>query len=624
MHPIRFNIFSSASILVFLFFLTTQISLNLQLHIANLILTFFLAGIIAVTIIKMLLSKTDYLLSYKFFFGLLLVNALPSFLLYWIRLKENYQYVTWNVDWRQTLAQSYAYSVSASHNNLYDGFDSSYHSLAALLGSAMPSVFGRSPDILLFLFIPLLCVFSLINFLYVFIQKTKQSLLNFVLASNIVLLTPLYRFDNFIGFIRDYPDSFLFDARMMLNSYLAFALVLSAAALRIATNSFGLHSLIYGTTFVSLIFIKPQFIPFVVIFLLITRSFAGNDNSLISQVGNRFSWAREMVFLTLSGLLAMFFSRERTTLPIPEPSFSRDLSIFYQNRILLSFFAYFTLIGIVILLLYKIGLHLLAKGMFLISTIYVALFVAMSLLNFRITYDQAMRWNLLGPGIVSVFDSDLEQGFVIVFVLLIILFSVSITCLSYKPSHSPVQINFLSIFVVLVTLIKFGGSFQLYTNPQFGYEYLNNSKLVYTLEDTKNLTLILVNDFSDPADDYQRYGRGEYLASEGLYNYFIASKAPDSFMAYDFPSRLMQVKRFFNTPLSDYHEKFLEENQISHVLISERCLPVWFRPQSQFAKKDYVLIARREFTNKSSSFLDFSVNSSRKSQSKVSGLAKCL
>ena len=624
MYSVKFSIFASVSILAFILLLTFQMVLKIQVPTINLILVIFLGTVIVGAVVKIFISRRHLSLFYKFFFCLLLFNSFTSSLLYWIRLREDYKYVTWNIDWRQTLAQSYAFSVSGTHNNLYQGFDSSYHSLPALLGSAMPAIFGGSPDLLLFLFIPLLCVFSLVNFIFVFIQKARLSSAVFVIASNIVLITPFYRFDNLTSLIKQYQDLFLLDSRLMLNTYLAIALVSSAAAITITTFDLRINSLIYGTTLFSLSSIKPQAIPFVAIFLMLTRYFAFKTEGISSKVASRYFLAHDFMILTLLSLLAMIFLRERTTLPVPVPTLALYFNNLYQTRTVLSVIAYFALIGMLTFLLFKAGVRLFAKTILLTSSIYASLFVVMILLEFRIDSDEASRWNLDEIGNPSVFDSDLEQGFIVIFILLLILVSVALTHLWNNSSYTLNRKRVLPMLVVIASLMKLIGSAHLYNEPRFGYEYVNSSKLVSALEDGDYVSLILVNDFSDPADNFQRYGRGEYMASEGPYDFFVASKAPDSFMASDFSTRISEVRKFFTTSISDYHKNFLEINNISHVLISSRCLPVWFRPESLDVKRGYVLITKSEFISGKSTFLDFSVMNSRKSQVKVFGLANCL
>jgi hypothetical protein len=118
-------------------------------------------------------------------------------------------------------------------------------------------------------------------------------------------------------------------------------------------------------------------------------------------------------------------------------------------------------------------------------------------------------------------------------------------------------------------------TFQRVSYPIQFNEAVDTLDLDETLENIPLDARVLVNDISDPADGFQRAGRGEFLAMGGRVRFYLASSMPDNYLAPDYLQRVHAVRNFFRNPISDQSFEFLETNGIDFILVSTRCIPVW-------------------------------------------------
>lgn len=87
--------------------------------------------------------------------------------------------------------------------------------------------------------------------------------------------------------------------------------------------------------------------------------------------------------------------------------------------------------------------------------------------------------------------------------------------------------------------------------------------------------LWLSNDLADPADDYARPLRATNLTGFSTAQFYVSNLAYMSWTEPDAVERLNNVQRFFLTEWSPWHQEFMVENSIDHVVIHDRCAIAW-------------------------------------------------
>ncbi len=87
--------------------------------------------------------------------------------------------------------------------------------------------------------------------------------------------------------------------------------------------------------------------------------------------------------------------------------------------------------------------------------------------------------------------------------------------------------------------------------------------------------LIVASDLSDPAQNHRRSGSAFYLSNAYGHQFWITqTRYGHQFVAETAP-RVRYLERFFGTDWSSWHAHMLAEEEVTHVMISERCPPVW-------------------------------------------------
>jgi hypothetical protein len=88
--------------------------------------------------------------------------------------------------------------------------------------------------------------------------------------------------------------------------------------------------------------------------------------------------------------------------------------------------------------------------------------------------------------------------------------------------------------------------------------------------------LVIASDLADPADNYKRNLRGFLLTAYGGHAFYVSNLRYWHYTRSDAVERLKAIRAFFGSPWSGWHGAWLAHTHITHVLVSDRCLPRWW------------------------------------------------
>ncbi len=88
-------------------------------------------------------------------------------------------------------------------------------------------------------------------------------------------------------------------------------------------------------------------------------------------------------------------------------------------------------------------------------------------------------------------------------------------------------------------------------------------------------TLLIASDLADPAQDYSRPLQAMLLTAYGGHSLYVANLRYIHYVEPDALNRLQELRSFFGAPWSPWHTAWLASRRITHVLVDDRCTPVW-------------------------------------------------
>jgi hypothetical protein len=502
-----------------------------------------------------------------------------------MRIIHSKKYI-WNIDYRQSYVQSLELersSEDAISNFTYFGFQSSYHSGHALLAAQIKEIAGLDLDFGLFLFVPLIAFISILFFITAVGRFFKFSNNEIMMVNFTCFFLPTFLFMSADSKPKLIQQNLL-GSHLMLNGMLALATIFGIGSISLLrTTKFSQVLVFMYICQISLIAIKPQYIPFSMLFfsmLLILKSH---------------SVAKVIAFALFNFPIILLTSRTSIA-----PNFKFEIVAPDRDILLLPF-----ALGIFLLVAHLARSD--SNKCILREHVVVSFFIAiilftfvrllMGILQFQIDVDILSRLQEFWPWAdLSVFDYDLEQGFLILYIWVIILFTYS---LLRALRLTGLQHRILVLVMTVLVCLSTWSTLQRIIYPINFNEAVATSDLTETLEITPFNARVLVNDIADPADDFQRAGRGEYLAMGGRVSFYLASSMPDHYLAPDYLQRVKAARTFFQNRITVESVKFLEDNSIDFVLINTRCIPVWMddiKWQNDFPK--FILYSREDFIDR--------------------------
>ncbi|HEY9480322.1 MAG TPA: hypothetical protein VIP79_09535, partial [Gemmatimonadaceae bacterium] len=88
-------------------------------------------------------------------------------------------------------------------------------------------------------------------------------------------------------------------------------------------------------------------------------------------------------------------------------------------------------------------------------------------------------------------------------------------------------------------------------------------------------SLLISSDIADRANDYQRPLRAPLLTAYRGHQFYLSDLRYVHYVRPDAVERLTQLRQFFGAPWSPWHDAWLAERHITHILVDSRCSPVW-------------------------------------------------
>lgn len=511
--------------------------------------------------------------------------------------------IVWGIDNRMFLSRAYKFFRFGNQEDSlsYFGYDYKYHAMPSYMSAQLDRHLQIPLDMTLFLILPILAYITI--FVVVFEISKSYGLTNVESGVISILFCSISYLNSVSQIIR--LSNPLISIDTMPNTELAIAVILCAIRL---TLIYGARAFTWLTILgFSLVAIKPQFIPFywlivIVIHLLIPKKISKKLLSL------------NITACLLSLFIQVLYNYGNIQAEYSLTFISPDFLNFLKNNSIV--------IGCWICL---VALQIVTKSK---SNPKIHLLLC-SYLLLRLLFD-IMYFNATGPtqkllkqylNLEASGDSDFDQGFILlylaVFLAVIIILSSSIRP-ELKNLHHAVVIAILfglagaRLFIIAPAL----------TTPEvYGKEPINLRPLHELLKSTRaENPVFLVNDVSDPTENYRRYGSGMYWSSLGIGQFYLSDIQTGHFLAPDIEKRKRNVTKFFNSEISRWHSSFLKKEGIEYVLINKRCEPSWLNKVKFLSSNEkFVLVAKDEFVNVSSGTIEHS-----KPQFKKSGIAPCL
>ncbi|HEU4643495.1 MAG TPA: hypothetical protein VFS44_13645 [Gemmatimonadaceae bacterium] len=87
--------------------------------------------------------------------------------------------------------------------------------------------------------------------------------------------------------------------------------------------------------------------------------------------------------------------------------------------------------------------------------------------------------------------------------------------------------------------------------------------------------LLVSSDLADPADDWARPLGNALLVMYGGQAFYVADVRTVHYARPDAPARMRELRTFFGTPWSAWHDAWAVRAGVTHVLVHDRCPPVW-------------------------------------------------
>lgn len=547
---------------------------------------------------------------------LLIVIVMSSVLLFLVRLRNEHRYTTWNVDWRmaQSLANSAVVDPSGRSTLDYAFIETSYHTGSSVFAGHVSYFFPFLQDYVLFAFYPLSAIFAIFIF--------SKSLADFyafkaslpLLVTIIVLVTPYIGFQwrlsraNFSTLF----SSFLINPTLMVGTVHAISLIFLSLYLMLVCKkniNFQLSLILIGS--ISLLDVKPQFIlPFLVLSISTLLLFRSLTPTILS------------IAILFGFLPTIFYTQVLDN--SSQPSFGLGLLSYGSfGTFSLNALTGLTSLFFIILILKKKEFS--AIHNFLTFTILVYLFLK-SLFNavgfYAASPDYIEVRTFSNPGFTpESVDSDVKQGFIVIQI-----FSVLVGSLYVLSRVLTIRTIRIVLLLILLSTIQVKTVFAVntYLHPESGYEYFNAGELKLFLEEVPSSTLLIVNDFNDPAENFRRPDRGTYWSSLSLHKFYISSFLPTGSSDMNYLNRYRRIHDFFSSLPSNDDISHLKSIGVEYALVHKRCLPFWMgliRPQ--FETDTYGLFSLQDFKRADLSSLNRSLVL-EKNQKKIYGISKCL
>jgi hypothetical protein len=168
---------------------------------------------------------------------------------------------------------------------------------------------------------------------------------------------------------------------------------------------------------------------------------------------------------------------------------------------------------------------------------------------------------------------DLAQAFIPLRLLLIIGALSTLTAVLWRTHFrwSAMLVGALIIALLVPFIVR------NFAEPMRAYEAADDEALLDLLHliDCGH-ELVIASDLADAAESYRRPLVGVALTAYAGDQFYVSNLSYGHKFHADAPMRLESLRAFFGSPWSDGHRVWLAQTGVTHVLVSNRCVPPWW------------------------------------------------
>jgi hypothetical protein len=508
-----------------------------------------------------------------------------------VQLLRNRPALFWNVDARYwaTLANGVARFAGLDNSLEYAGSAVGYHAGQAWIAGALQRTFGVPANFSLFLLIPTLATVVAAVAAYRLLRQLGApqvpSLVSVAIAVNVpAKFTDVSHVAHqlLLGHadaLND-PQIWFLSATSLMLSALWWAIGFTAGSTILGARTWK------GTTvglmaLASLFAIKPQY--FVGFGLLITVAW-------IIQVRQRrrpIPWRQIALAGAVTMLVAAFVylvnpSDLRTTgVSLHLVTALRNLVHPGRIAFLAPFPFYSACVTIVLLALVPALRRTQPRSLVTTSVAIVGaafcLLIALEATTFNVDATQLARANSVGFGqSVGWLDLDLNQALVPVTLVLFVVASAQIVIVFQKARGPWLLVPGVVALVFLVATLPATFSGLRHPTGRSAHEWAEEAGLKMLLDRVEtDRGVWLSSDLADSAEDFYRPLRMVNVTALSDAQFYVSNLEYLGWSQPDIAQRVHDVQRFFTTPWSAWHQRFIRDHDVRHVIVRDRCPPIW-------------------------------------------------
>jgi hypothetical protein len=503
--------------------------------------------------------------------------------------------LSWNADWRWAWnhAQGIARFGTLDRALDYAGGTVDYHVGPAWLAGAAQRVLGFGLTDVLFGAIPALSTLSTVIAVIHVLRFSGLSRRLAAAAVGFAACVPLGLSPAFLARLQYGPKIIFFDAdswmfaTFMLNQHLGLAVGLSSLAVLLDRQSRTLTLIVAGLGLASLIQIKPPFLISLgcVAGVVAIGRLAGwplfAPRSSRAFIGCVVALVAVAVGLPILPKYPSIFAIPTVASPFQAPSLR------YVGIELVVVPLFLTVLAAV---LWRAGswaavskrLGLLFEPMAATLLALVGLTALLAVLQFPLRESVLARAAAVGIDGPSLTDFATFALTPMMFPLRLLLVS-GIALYTISPKlRSTALLTAIAIVGGLIVLSPVPYVARGFFRPLRGYEAVEDIDLREILRSIpRDGSLVISSDLADAADGTARELRGFLLTAYEGHEFYVADIYYLNYLREDAGERMANLHAFFGSSWTAWHDRWLKETGITHVIIHERCLPIWWQQREQ-------------------------------------------
>lgn len=517
--------------------------------------------------------------------------------------------LSWDVDWRYCLnhAQGIARYGSLDRALDYAGGPVQYHVGPAWLAAAVQRLLGFGLTSVLFGAAPILCALSAVIAVMHLLTVSDVPRRLAAAAVGVAASVPLGFGGSFLESVENGPgaifmnaDSWVFATSLMLNSHLGLAVGMSGLALLVDRRSRPLAIIVAGIGLASVVHIKPQyFVGLACVAGIIAVGRIAAWPSIFSPRSLRVFAGCSVAALAAAAAVADDIL-PRHPMMFETPDVGRALHAYSLDIAGIELLLVPPVIGMLLALfrharswtVVSKGFHA-AEPMTAALLAFMGLAATLALLRFPIREEVLMRAAAAGvPEATRDAHDDVAQ--MMEPLRLLLLSGIAAWVVAMVPTLRSRTRLIISIAVGSLVLSPVPYVARGFLQPLQGYEAAEDSALHEVLRSApRDGSLLISNDLADPAEGTKRSLRGFLLTAYEGHEFYVANLMYLNFLRDDAGERMANLHAFFGSPWTAWHAGWLAATRITHVVVHDRCPPVWWQQRERLLS---VVITRGDWS----------------------------